>query len=429
MTNRRTRVLAAVVGIAVLAGLVGWLAGRQVRSPAQVAADAAPPSRSEITVPVESRVLSRDIETGVEASYGDMELVQILADETSVNDRVITGRVPDQGEELAEGSVIIEVAGRPTFVLEGEIPTFRTMRPGDSGVDVAQLETALERLGLLSAGNGSYDQSTEEAIRDLYQNAGYSPPSIPEFERTRLDFAEDAVDQAEEAVAVAQDALDLAPERTARLERDLERANDQLVDARDDLARTRSEVGVPMPQSELVFYSNLPRVVTEVLVESGDVVTGPVMSVSGGAFRLTGSLTEAWRVDVAVGDKAVVEDEGTGTKLDVTITEIADEPGTERVPNSRYFFAATPEGEFDADALARIGSLTMTIPLEQTDGEVLVVPDAAVDAGSVTVEREDGSVVSVRVLTGLEARGFVEIEPVDEGELQAGDRVVVEDQR
>ena len=52
--------LAVVAGIAVLSAGVGWFAGQRIKSPAEVAAEAAPPEPSLITVPIELRTLSQD---------------------------------------------------------------------------------------------------------------------------------------------------------------------------------------------------------------------------------------------------------------------------------------------------------------------------------------------------------------------------------
>ena len=55
--RQRTEVSAALVGVVLLAA-VGWAAARQIKSPAQIAADTAPPDASLISVPVERRALA-----------------------------------------------------------------------------------------------------------------------------------------------------------------------------------------------------------------------------------------------------------------------------------------------------------------------------------------------------------------------------------
>jgi multidrug efflux pump subunit AcrA (membrane-fusion protein) len=76
-------------------------------------------------------------------------------------------------------------------------------------------------------------------------------------------------------------------------------------------------------------------------------------------------------------------------------------------------------------------NLRVTITAAATDGEVLVVPLAAVSSaadGSTRVSilgSANGSPVEVAVTAGLSADGFVAIEPVEPGSLAAGDLVVV----
>ena len=53
----------------------------------------------------------------------------------------------DIGDEVLEGTRLIEVSGRPVFALQGDVPVYRTLTPGMAGADVAQMQVALARLG------------------------------------------------------------------------------------------------------------------------------------------------------------------------------------------------------------------------------------------------------------------------------------------
>ena len=75
IVRRRRRMVAAGLGVAILLAVAAWLAGNQVRSPAQVAADTAPPPPSEITAPVEHRVLSSDVIGRGTVRYGSPQPV------------------------------------------------------------------------------------------------------------------------------------------------------------------------------------------------------------------------------------------------------------------------------------------------------------------------------------------------------------------
>ena len=73
--------------------------------------------------------------------------------------------------------------------------------------------------------------------------------------------------------------------------------------------------------------------------------------------------------------------------------------------------------------------VVVTIPIESTGGEVLVVPIAALTAradGSTWIEVLDGAQRrDVPVEVGLQADGLVEVSPAGGADLAEGDRVVV----
>ena len=142
----RRIILVAVAVIAVLAGFVGWMLGRQIESPAEAAARVAPPPASLISVPVEQRELSSAVITRGTIEFDQTTSIDVTGSETGST--IITRLTKNEGDDLLEGDVVIEVAGRPLFVLEGELPVFRSLTPGLEGPDVLQLEEALERLGL-----------------------------------------------------------------------------------------------------------------------------------------------------------------------------------------------------------------------------------------------------------------------------------------
>ena len=64
---------AALVALVVLVALavLGWGAARQIRSPARIAAETAPPQPAAITVPVVQRTLSAEVIVRGTVRYGD----------------------------------------------------------------------------------------------------------------------------------------------------------------------------------------------------------------------------------------------------------------------------------------------------------------------------------------------------------------------
>jgi hypothetical protein len=216
--NRRTMVLGAV-GIAVVAAIVGWVAGSRIQSPDAAKLEASAPEPSLITVPVESRSLASNVVVRGDIAYSDSTEIRVEAGAEGAAS-IVTGQVPEVGDELAEGSVAIEVGGRPVIVLGGELPMYRSLAPGSTGDDVRQLEEAMARLGLdPGAVDGTYDGATENAVTALYARVGYAPKPLTAEERTQLDAAEDAVTAAQDGLRAAERAAATAGEGVTESQR------------------------------------------------------------------------------------------------------------------------------------------------------------------------------------------------------------------
>ena len=164
----RRLILLGVALIAVLSAGAGWLLGQQIESPAETAARTAPPPASLITVPVELRELSSAVITRGTVSFDQTTSISVEGSEFGSS--IITRLTKAAGDDLLEGDVAIEVAGRPLFVLQGELPVFRSLTPGLDGPDVRQLEEALLRLGFDPGPvDGIYGARTERAVEELYR--------------------------------------------------------------------------------------------------------------------------------------------------------------------------------------------------------------------------------------------------------------------
>lgn len=560
--NRRT-VLAVIAAVAVLAAGVGWFAGQQIKSPADIAAETDPPEASLITVAVEELELSTSVVLRGQVEFDDE--AEIPVNPSAEGSTIVTNVPLAVGEELAEGTVAVEVAGRPLLVLVGELPVFRPLAPGVEGPDVRQLEEALTRLGY-DAGvvDEVFDNNTEEAVASWYRAAGYSPnePTADELaqlqaardrvraastqftqaesdaantgvlESTRLlldqqvrqaeDFLADvriertlalgplasAREAAELIEAEAATAAKAAAERavsaragmhpdtgepvtTAQLA-EFEQINNQayltwvavsetalqaraaeasveteqnrlvveaetnlaiavasrtealappaggsgvadarleLADANQALAELDAQIGTSIPTNELIFLPDLPRVVQQVFVETGDTPQGSAMTVTGSGVVIRSSVSAADRPLITEGVEGLMDDATLGISVPVRVAFVADSPGGQNVGDDRFGVRLETVGDLPDDAINQ--NLRVTVPFQSTDGAVLAVPVAALSAGAdgtsrVQVERADGTVDVVTVRTGLLARalGLVEISPID-GDLAAGDRVVV----
>ncbi|WP_166355598.1 hypothetical protein [Phytoactinopolyspora limicola] len=137
---------------------------------------------------------------------------------------MITSLQLQTGDQLHSGDVLAHVSGRPVFVLAGAFGAYRDMELGMSGPDVEQLRDALDGLdGFSIPTDGPYDETLAAAIARLY--AGHGLEAL--------------------------------------------------------------ENGGRLPASEVAFLAEVPVSVTAVLLDVGDEVDGPIVSVGSGTWRLT----------------------------------------------------------------------------------------------------------------------------------------------
>ncbi len=197
--KRRITIGVAILVVIAAAG-IGWIAAGQIRSPAQVAAEAEPPEPSLITVPVELLVISNDVVTRGSVRFEQPESIEVTSVALEGVSPVVT-HVPKIGDEFEEGDVLYEIAGRPTFVLQGDLPLFRTVRIGDEGEDVLQLQLALKRLGFEPGElDGVYGDETEDAVVAFYESRGYEPLEPTDAQREVYTAARDSYNASKDFV-------------------------------------------------------------------------------------------------------------------------------------------------------------------------------------------------------------------------------------
>ncbi len=480
---RGNRTLWIVVAVAVASLVAGLLIGSFVVAGADARQEA--PEPGLVTVPVEFGPLTNDVTIRADVGYADA--VEVTLDASSITGpAVVTGQVPEVGAQFVALSVALEVAGRPVIVLPGDLPAYRTLRFGVSGPDVLQLKQALAAVGLDPGDVTSnlFDQTTADAIGQLYAAVGYPAPPLPEGAEETYRAAQDGVRAAEDALASARQQLARAgsgpdpvavlradnaiaslqrqiaearetdPARVPDLEGELavaelerkqlfagvdtsaeqsmvDSAHAQVSAAYESLERARQGVQPSLPSSEVLYLTQLPRRVDDVRVVRGDVLQGAAMTVSGAAVQLTGGVAEADARLLAVGDEAVFELADDAEHL-ATITELT--PGA--TSSDRWQIVLEPQ-PLTPEQIGQLQgtNVRVRIAVGATDGDVLSVPLAALSAGPggesrvevVEGDPRDGAAAKTRLVVvepGLAARGVVEVTPV-EGELAEGDLVVV----
>ncbi len=421
-TVRLARHRGLAIWLAVVVAVSGgsWWLGSRVRSPEQVVAEAEPPAAAPITATVQQRVLRQQLTLQGTVLPRHEERVEV--DASSVQGRPVVTELPVSGDdEVQEGMLLAEVAGRPVFALYGEKPMYRTLRHGMEGEDVVQLQRALARLGYDTGGDdGIFGANTAAAVRQFYADRGYEAPARV------LGSPESLAEPEPEEPGAAEP----EPEESGAAE---------------------PEPRVTVPLGEVVYLSDFPARVSEVAAAVGDEVEGLLMTVATGGLIVEVPVTVTEKSKVEPGSTVRATAQTLGAGVSGKVARVARRDGTGqsedegRGRDDGSAGSVTGQGDSAAGYVAYVTieeglgpelrgrDVEVTVQVASTGGEVLVVPLAAVwsrpGGGSyVTVRGDDGGTRDVAVRLGMSAEGYVELSRVD-GQLRSGDRVVVGKER
>ncbi|MFE5484982.1 peptidoglycan-binding protein [Streptomyces sp. NPDC056527] len=455
LSRGRFWVVGLVVGAVVLTG-GGIVAGTFIKSPSQVAADAEPPPPDVLIARVEKRVLAETVVLRGTVAAGQTVQVAPVASGGEGSGAPVVTKVPvKSGDTVRQGQVLLEISGRPVFVLKGGLPVYRDLKPGATGDDVKQLQEGLAALGHGRGGDakGTFGEGTKNAVEDFYAAVGYDPKPAVDDDGAAVDGAKAAVTGAERAAEDARDALrantDQAQDKTLRKARD--RADADLRTARTALAKARAAAGPMLPAGEVVFVQGFPARVASVAARPGAQVDGTVMTLSSGKLVAQGHLQDHQKGMVRAGQKVKILEENSGREIAAKVVSVADSPTRQQdaqdgAPQDGgggdddgnaggggasgavgYLFTAQPTGELPSELAGQ--EVRLTIEAASTDGKALVVPITAVSAGSdgktvVTTVDGTGRQERIEVRTGTTGDGFVEVTPLTDGALKEGDKVV-----
>ena len=186
--RRRRNILVGIAVLAVLAAAGGLLVSTTIKSPAEVAAQAAPPASTRLTVPASRQVITSTVlAQGVVSKPAEVSQLAGATSGaggggggTSGGLPVVTKIYERPGGVVTTGTVIVEVAGRPLFVFPGSSPAYRDLVPGESGTDVAQRQEGLQSLGFSVGADtiGDFGPGTKSAVAAYYQSIGNSVPAV-----------------------------------------------------------------------------------------------------------------------------------------------------------------------------------------------------------------------------------------------------------
>jgi hypothetical protein len=441
---RRTTTLSIGLAAVVAAAAGGWLAGTQIKSPAQVAAEAEPPPPSRITVPVELRTLGRDI-----IIRGDVRFDQpagiTLADPPAVlGGASIVTLAPEEGTDLTEGSLVIEVSGRPILILQGDLPMFRTIRPGDDGDDVLQLEEALARIGFdPGAVDGKYDGDTATGLDAWYRSLGYQPIGPNEQEQAELDAAKAAVDAASRDVTSAGQVLAAAKDplpQSVILELDAAVASAEraLADAKANAEVADAAAAAAAAAAEQdVMDATAAKELADLQLTEGQ-AADPPLTPEELAVLEQAALDAAAALEEAEADLAQVLIDQDQTARDGA-NQVADAEDHLAIETARRAEALAPPDTSDqeaalAEARSRLSEaqseyntlLAKTGVIAQRS-EIMFMRRLPVRVNRVFVVRGDGVGGEVMQVTGSELAIDTSIAVADADLIEVGDEVIIED--
>ena len=411
----RKRLFLAVVAVAVAFGAGGYVLGQQLESPEDARSEVAAPEASLIAVPVESTALSNDVVVRGDAEFEgavDLELDAVLGDGTA---RVVTGRVPEIDAEVNEGDVIIEVSGRPVFVLGGDLPTFREFKPGLEGDDVLQLETSLERLGFLTVEpDRLYGAATEDAILALYEAAGYEPRAASDGEESQLKSAEQAVEAARTTLANANDVLSdlLRPPSLVQQTREVQ-ARQQLLDQIERAQEMLDDAKEDRP--------------SEALLQAEEALQQPMVSTAriDQANRAVTSAEDAEQARVDAAQDQL--DNARQSLIDADAITAAEE--SDGVDTSNAQRNVTDAQERLDQAESDLAELEDEVGVRFPVAEVVFLPNLPRTVTSIDVERGDFVNGAVMRISGTKVRITTGVSESNRPLLEVGQRVIIDSEQ
>ena len=359
-------VVAAVAAIALLAA--GWALAGVFTSPQQRESAAEAPAPTPITVEVVEGNLSDTVSISTQLARQFVDDITI----ESVDDLTVVTRQPiSPGQSVNAGAVVLEVSGRPAFLMPGAFPFYRDITLGDSGPDVSQLQQGLVAAGYGVEVDGRFGPGTAAVVSQLYRDAGYTSPTGGSPSTGTPAAAPPLVVPASEFVVTS---------------------------AVPALLVSTSAVGEQLPDGASLQLASGPLVARALVSDS---LLGSIPEGAAGAAR------------VPDGD------------VDVTLTAVG--PRDDETGESAVEF--TPASALDE---ALVGTtVVIVIEINRVAENALLVPSRAVvpngvNDAVVSKALPDGTFTLVPVREIAQLSGRTAVEPITTGDLAAGDKVRVD---
>ena len=381
--RRRRFILLGIVALVVVAAAGALLLTSQIKSPAEQAAQTRPPARTELTAPVQQTVLTTTLlAQGVVGPPKEVSPSAIggagggggAAAANQDVQPIVTRIFRHTGSTVGQGSVLLEVAGQPFFVLQGTVPAYRNLEPGETGPDVVELQDDLQSLGYSTGADasGSFGGGTSAAVDAYYKGIGYTP---------------------------------------------------QLV-----TSGPKADRGPVVPLGQYTFVPRLPARIATLSAVVGQPVSASALTLAIGNPTIAGQLSPNNARLIRPGMPVTITESGAGVTIPGRVTSVSHVTASKASVSGGLYvrMGIKPSAPLPMSLVGQ--DVSLTIEAAHSNGAVLAVPEAAVFAsadGRTYVSKLVGTTaVRVPVQVGMSGGGLLQVTPLRPGALAAGDQVV-----
>jgi hypothetical protein len=379
--RRRRIILVVVLSLVVLAAAGALLLTSYIKSPAELAAQTRAPALTELTAPVQKSVLTTTVlgqaVVGPPREFSPSAIGGSGGSASAGNENVqpiVTRIFLHSGSTVSQGSVVLEVAGQPFFVLQGSVPAYRNLEPGETGPDVVQLQDDMESLGISigTDASGFFGHGTSAAVTAFYKVIGYTPQEVT-----------------------------IGP---------------------------KADRGPVVPLGEYTFVSRLPARIVSLTATVGQSVSASALTLAVGNPTVSGQINPSDAGVVRPGMKVTITEPGGGATIGGRITSVSHGTASKASVSGGLYVRVgiKPDRPLPMSLVGQ--DLSLSITAARSPGPVLAVPEAAIFAGAngeTYVSKLVGTTaVKVPVRVGISGDGMLQVIPLQAGALAAGDRVV-----
>jgi hypothetical protein len=379
--RRRRIILVAVLVLVVVAAAGALVLTSHIKSPAELAAQTRPPAATELTEPVQKTVLTTTV-LGQAVVQQPKEFSPSAiggpgggAAASNQNVQPIVTRIfRRSGSSVGQGSVLLEVAGQPFFVLQGTVPAYRNLEPGETGPDVLQLQADMESLGYSIGTDASsfFGHGTSAAVAAFYKGIGYTPQEVT--------------------------------------------------------AGPKVDRGPVVPLGQYTFVPRLPARIVSLSAAVGQPVSASALKLAIGTPSISGQVNPSDASVVRPGMKVTITEPGGGARIGGRITSVSHSTASKASVSGGLYVRVgiRPDRPLPMSLVGQ--DLSLVITAARSHGAVLAVPEAAVFAstnGQTYVSKLAGTTaVKVPVRVGTSGDGLLQVIPLQPDALAAGDRVI-----